>query len=315
MVAIGGNSLLHGTGRATIEEQFEAARHLAVSLRELLQGGWRLLLTHGNGPQVGFIQRRSDLLETIAPELPTLKLDMCVADSQGSIGYILANTLASEVRRGGGSTDVVAMLTHTVVDPADPAFSGPTKPIGSFYTEQVARSLARENGWVVAEDSGRGWRRLVASPRPQRILEERAIAALLSSGFAVVGAGGGGIPVVEEADGGYRGVEAVIDKDLSSALLARQLCAHLFVITTGVPQVAVNFGLPEQRYLDVLEADQARELAAQGQFAPGSMGPKIEAALQFVASGGMALITSPGQLGAALEGKTGTRVIPSRPVN
>jgi carbamate kinase len=310
VVAVGGNALLEGGGPATIAEQFDAARRLAVQLRELVASGWRIVLTHGNGPQVGFIMRRSDLVADIEPGLPQLALDMAVADSQGSLGYILGNTLQSELRAAGLPQRVVAMLTHTVVDAVDPAFAAPTKPIGSFYDEAAARQLAAANGWVVAEDSGRGWRRLVASPRPVRIVEQDAIETLVGAGFLVVAAGGGGIPVVEEPDGRLRGVEAVIDKDFASALLATAVGADLLCITTGVDRVAVNFGRPDQRALDVVGIDEARRHLADGQFPAGSMGPKIEAALGFLEAGGdQVLITSPDRLADALRGETGTRVV------
>ncbi len=310
VVAVGGNALLESGGPATIAEQFDAARRLAPRLCRLVADGWRIVLTHGNGPQVGFIMRRSDLVADIEPELPQLALDMAVADSQGSIGYILGCTLQGELRAAGLAPEVVAMLTHTVVDAGDPAFGAPTKPIGSCYDEAVARRLADANGWTVAEDSGRGWRRLVPSPRPVRIVEQDAIETLVDAGFLVVAAGGGGIPVVEHADGRLEGVEAVIDKDFASAALARSVGADLLCITTGVDQVAINFGRPDQRALDVIDADEARRHLADGQFPAGSMGPKIEAALGFLEAGGHeVLITSPDQLVAALEGGTGTRIV------
>src|SRR5687768_7934181 len=257
VVAIGGNALLEGGGPATIQEQFEAAQRLSVQLRELVSAGWKIVLTHGNGPQVGFILRRSDLVSQIEPDLPQLALDMCVADSQGSLGYILGASLQSELRASGMPQQVVAMLTHTVVDGNDPAFVSPTKPIGSFYKRDVAERLARDNGWTIIEDSGRGWRRLVPSPHPVRIVEQDAIETLVEGGFLVVAAGGGGIPVVEDEQGRYKGVEAVIDKDFASAQLATSLGADLLWITTGVDRVAVDFGTPQQRALDVLDADEA----------------------------------------------------------
>src|SRR4051794_16134914 len=313
VVAVGGNALLEGGGPATIAEQFDAARRLAPRICRLVADGWRIVLTHGNGPQVGFIMRRSDLVADIEPGLPQLALDMAVADSQGSIGYILGCTLQGELRAAGLEQQVVAMLTHTVVDGDDPAFGAPTKPIGSFYDEAVAHRLADANGWVVAEDSGRGFRRLVASPRPVRILEQDAIETLTDAGFLVVAAGGGGIPVVERPDGRLDGVEAVIDKDFASALLARSIGAELLCITTGVDRVAINFGRPDQRALDVLDADEARRPLADGQFPAGSMGPKVEAALAFLESGGgEVLITSPERLTDALDGTAGTRIVAQR---
>jgi carbamate kinase len=310
VIAVGGNALLDGGGPATIAEQFDAARRLAPQLCRLVADGWRVVLTHGNGPQVGFIMRRSDLVADIEPGLPQLGLDMAVADSQGSLGYILGATLQGEARASGLAQQVVALLTHTVVDPDDPAFGAPTKPIGSFYDEAVARRLADANGWAVAEDSGRGWRRLVGSPRPVRIVEQKAIETLVDAGFLVVAAGGGGIPVVQTPDGRLRGVEAVIDKDFASSLLATALRADLLCITTGVDRVAVNFGRPDERALDVVGIDEARRHLAGGQFPAGSMGPKIEAALGFLEAGGdEVLICSPDRLADALDGATGTRVI------
>jgi carbamate kinase len=310
VVAVGGNALLEGGGPATIAEQFDAARRLAPQLCRLVADGWRIVLTHGNGPQVGFIMRRSDLVADIEPGLPQLGLDMAVADSQGSLGYILGATLRGELRAAGLDQPVVALLTHTVVDPGDPAFGTPTKPIGSFYEEAVARRLAEANGWAIAEDSGRGWRRLVGSPRPVRLVEQEAIETLVDAGFLVVAAGGGGIPVVETPDGRLTGVEAVIDKDFASALLATALGADLLCITTGVDRVAINFGRPDERALDVVGIAEARRHLADGQFPAGSMGPKIEAALGFLEAGGdEVLICSPHRLGDALDGATGTRVV------
>lgn len=314
VIAIGGNALVAGDGPATIAEQFDAAERLAVQLRKLVADGWRIVLTHGNGPQVGFILRRSDLVAQLEPELPKLDLDMCVADSQGSIGYILAASLNSELRASGMPQNVVAMLTHTVVDANDPAFNAPSKPIGSFYEEEVARRLARDNSWEIAEEAGRGWRRLVPSPQPVRIVEQQAIETLVSAGFIAVAAGGGGIPVVETDAGRYQGVEAVIDKDFASALLATSLRADLLWITTGVDRVAIDFGRPSERALDVLEVDEARRHLADGQFPSGSMGPKVEAALHYLeAGGGEVLISSPDRFTDALAGRTGTRIVAHSP--
>lgn len=311
VVAIGGNALLGGGERATVAEQFEAAAGLAVSLAGLVCAGHRLVVTHGNGPQVGFIKRRSDLVAPLAPELPQLDLDMCVADSQGSVGYILVSTLAGRLRAlGHDHAGVAGLLTHTVVDGADPGFARPTKPIGSFYPRDRAVELAERYGWSVGEDAGRGWRRLVPSPAPRALLEAGAVRSLVAAGVTVVAGGGGGIPVVERPDGTYGGVEAVVDKDLTSALLAAEVGADLLVITTGVERVAVDFGRPGQRFLDRLGVAEARRLLAQGQFPEGSMGPKIRAALRFVESAPdrEVLITSPEALAAALTGRGGTRL-------
>jgi carbamate kinase len=310
VIAVGGNALIEGGDRATIAEQFAAARRLVQPIRELVSAGWRVVLTHGNGPQVGFIKRRSDLVSEIEPGLPSLALDMCVADSQGSIGYILAATLQGELRAAGLPQQVVALLTHTVVDSDDPAFRDPTKPIGSFYDEPTARRLAAKSGWTITEDSGRGWRRLVPSPRPVRIVEQDAIRTLVGAGFLVVAAGGGGIPVVEHRSGRYEGVEAVIDKDFASALLAAELDADVLCITTGVDRIALDYGRPDQRELSVLDARDARRHLADGQFPPGSMGPKVEAALAFIeARGGEVMITRPERLAEALMRQAGTRIV------
>jgi carbamate kinase len=310
LVAIGGNALVSDNDHASINHQFTAARQLARSLRTMAADGWRLVVTHGNGPQVGFILRRSDLVAGIAPEIPRLNLDLCVADSQGGIGYILGNALINEWRASHLPGRIVAMVTHTAVSLSDPAFEHPTKPIGSFYTEAEAREIERREGWAMVEDSGRGWRRVVPSPRPLRVLELEAVDALLRQHFTVIAGGGGGIPVVEEDDGSFRGVEAVIDKDFASALMASALDVDLLVITTGVPQVAIDFGTPSQRFIDRMGVEELERHLADGQFPPGSMGPKIEAALQFLRSGGReVLITSPDQLGQALAGRTGTRLV------
>jgi carbamate kinase len=310
VVAVGGNALLEGGPSATIAEQFEHAQRLAVQLRVLVAEGWHVVLTHGNGPQVGFIKRRSDLVLKLEPGLPQLALDMCVADSQGSIGYIVAVSLQSELRAAGLPQNVVALLTHTVVSAGDPAFDLPTKPIGSFYDAETARRLADENGWTIVQDSGRGWRRLVASPQPLRIVEQEAISTLVGAGFVTIAAGGGGIPVVEEPDGRYRGVEAVVDKDFASALLATELGADLLCITTGVERIALNFGTSDQRELDVLSADEARAHLSDGQFPAGSMGPKVQAALRFLESGGgEVLVTHPDRLVDAMAGASGTRLV------
>jgi carbamate kinase len=311
VVAVGGNALLEGGGGpATIAEQFAAAARFAAQLRQLVSAGWRVVLTHGNGPQVGFILRRSDLVSQIDPQLPQLALDMCVADSQGSLGYILGATLQSELRAAGMPQLVVAMLTHTVVDGEDPAFTSPSKPIGSHYDEVTARRLAEQNGWQIVEDAGRGWRRVVPSPLPVRIVEQKAIKTLVQAGFLVVAVGGGGIPVIEGPDKRYRGVEAVIDKDFASGMLATELNADMLCITTSVDQVAVDYGTPDERWLETLDADEARRYLNDGQFPAGSMGPKIQAALEFLETGhGEVLITSPDRLADALAGRTGTRVV------
>jgi carbamate kinase len=310
LVAVGGNALIRDGQKGTIAEQIDNARALAVEIGALVSEGHGVVLTHGNGPQVGFIMLRSELVAGNA-FVPRLPLDLCVADSQGGIGYILTHALTSELRRRNLGEKVACVLTHSVVDAKDPAFSRPTKPIGPFFSKAEAEEHETHFGWTVIEDSGRGHRRVVPSPVPKRIVEEPAIGALVDAGFLVVAVGGGGIPVVETDDGGIVGVEAVIDKDYASALLATHLRLPRLVISTGVERVAVDFGRPTQRFLDVLPAAEARRHLEDGQFPEGSMGPKIRAALRFLEAGGEeVLVTSPFGLAAAVAGRTGTRIVP-----
>jgi carbamate kinase len=311
VIAIGGNALIRDGQRGTIQEQFENARATVCHIAPLVADGWKIVITHGNGPQVGFILLRSELVGN-TPLVPQLSLDMCVADSQGGIGYILASSLDSELGRLGFLDRVACLLTHTVVAPHDPAFQNPSKPIGPWYAaEQVAAK--QRDGWTMVEDSGRGYRRVVPSPEPLRIVELRQIRTLLDAGFVVIAVGGGGIPVVEITPGAYEGVDAVIDKDRASALLAADLDIPLLIVSTGVDQVAIRFRKPDQRYLSRLTASEARGYLDAGEFPPGSMGPKIQAALTFLERGGReALITSPYRLKEAVAGATGTRIVPDR---
>jgi carbamate kinase len=309
VIAIGGNALIRDGQRGTIQEQFENARATVRHIAALVADGWKIVVTHGNGPQVGFILLRSELAGN-TPLVPQLSLDMCVADSQGGIGYILASSLDSELGRLGFLDRVACILTHTVVAPHDPAFQNPSKPIGPWYAaEQVAAK--QRDGWTMVEDSGRGYRRVVPSPEPLRIVELRQIRTLLDAGFVVIAVGGGGIPVVEITPGAYEGIDAVIDKDRASALLAALLDFPLLIVSTGVDQVAIRFRKPDQRYLARLTASEARRYLDAGEFPPGSMGPKIQAALTFLERGGReALITSPYRLKEAVAGATGTRIVP-----
>jgi carbamate kinase len=310
VIAVGGNALILDGQRGTIAEQFENARETARHVAVLVQDGWRVVLTHGNGPQVGFILLRSELVSADAP-VPRLTLDMAVADSVGGVGYIMTNSLVNELGRVGLADRVVCVMTQTVVDPDDPAFQHSTKPIGPAYPADEAARLEREEGWTLVEDAGRGYRRVVASPRPQRIVEAGAIRALLDAGYIVVACGGGGIPVVETEPGVYHGVEAVVDKDFASALLAASLGIDTFVISTGVEKVAVRFRQPDQRFLDRMTLSEARHYLEAGEFPEGSMGPKIRAAMQLIARGGKeVIITSPTHLEAALAGQTGTHLVP-----
>ena len=310
VVAIGGNALVPDNKHGSIADQFVAAARISREIAAMVAEGWTVVVTHGNGPQAGFILRRSDIVARIDVNIPRIGLDVAVADSQGGIGYIVSGALTNELRAAGIDRTVVAVITHTVVDAADRAFTHPTKPIGSWFDNDEMKELQAKEGWAMVEDSGRGWRRVVASPRPKKIVELEAIAGLVRQGFIVIAAGGGGIPVVEDDAGGFRGVEAVVDKDFASSLLAAGIGADLFVITTGVAQVAINFGKPDQRALDRMTAEEAEGHLKDGQFPPGSMGPKIEAALDYLrAGGGEVLITSTDKLAAALRGETGTRLV------
>lgn len=308
VIAVGGNALILPGQRGTIAEQFENARATAGRIAALVAAGWRVVVTHGNGPQVGFILLRSELAGD-EDFTPRLSLDMAVADSQGGIGYIIGNSLVNELARRGLPDRVACLLTQTVVDPADPAFARPTKPIGRAYTKEEAAEH-RAEGWSMVEEAGRGHRRVVPSPRPLRIVETEAVRALVAAGFVVLAGGGGGIPVVEEGPGRYRGVEAVIDKDFASALLAASLGAEHFVVCTGVQRVAIRFGRPDQAWLDRVTASEIRAHLEAGEFPEGSMGPKIRAALDFLERGGKeVVITDEAHLEPALAGGAGTHIV------
>jgi len=310
VIAIGGNALILDGQRGTIAEQRENASETARHIADLVAAGWGVVVTHGNGPQVGFILLRSELVPEDAP-VPKLSLEMSVADSQGGIGHILGEALLNELAERGFPDRVACVLTHVVVDPTDPAFERPTKPIGPFYSREEAETKAARDGWTIVEDSGRGYRRVVASPDPIRIVELAQIRALVDAGYVVLAVGGGGIAVVELAPGRYRGVEAVIDKDRASALLAASLEVPLLILSTGVERVAVHFRQPDERWVDRMTRSQAVAYQAAGEFPKGSMGPKVEAAIRFLDRGGAeVLITTPAALGRAIEGQTGTRIVP-----
>lgn len=308
VVAIGGNSLIRDPQHMSVPDQYQALGETSGHIARIIRDGWHVAIGHGNGPQVGFILRRSELS---AHELHEVPLDVCDADTQGAIGYELQQNLGHDLRRLKIDRQAVTVVTQVEVDPADPAFEHPTKPIGTFMDEAQARVREERDGWTVREDAGRGWRRVVASPRPIRIVEERAVKALLREDFVVITVGGGGIPVVTDAHGDLRGVAAVIDKDFASALLAITLRADIFMITTAVDQVALDFGRPEQRWIDRLTLDEAKTYLADGtHFATGSMAPKIEACIEFLEhGGGEAIITSPQQMEDALAGHAGTRIV------
>jgi carbamate kinase len=307
VVAVGGNSLIKDNNRKTVQDQYDAGAESMHHIAEMIAQGWNVVVTHGNGPQVGFILRRSELSSHELHEVP---LDYCGADSQGAIGYMFARALTNEFKNRKMDKQVAAVVTQTVVDVKDDAFQHPTKPIGSFMGEEEAQKRTANDGWIVVEDAGRGWRRVVASPKPVDILEKDAIKALIDAGIIVVAVGGGGIPVVREPNGDIEGVEAVIDKDFGSSLLATMLGADLFVISTAVEKVAINFNKPDQKWLDQLTLAEAKQYAVAGQFAKGSMLPKIEAIIKFLENGGKrALITNPENIGRALKGETGTWII------
>ncbi|HNT53535.1 MAG TPA: carbamate kinase [Anaerolineaceae bacterium] len=308
VVAVGGNSLIKDEKRKSIPDQYDAAVESMRHIVDMVEQGWEVVVTHGNGPQVGFIHRRSEISRHELHEVP---LDYCGADTQGSIGYMFVQALHNEFRLRGIKKHAVAVVTQTIVDTHDPAFQHPTKPIGSFMDEATAHERAEREGWVVVEDAGRGWRRVVASPIPQEIVEADAIHKLINAGFMVVGVGGGGIPVVKLDNGDLKGVEAVIDKDFGSSLLATMIGANLFIISTAVEKVAINFNKPNQQWLDRMTVAEARQYIAEGHFAKGSMLPKIQAILRFLEhDGGEALITNPENIGRALRGETGTWIVP-----
>ena len=305
IVALGGNALITDHEHEGIPDQYSAVRSVADPLVELVQQGWGLVVSHGNGPQVGFIMRRSELAQG---ELSPIPMDYAVADTQGAIGYMFLKAIGSALRRRGLDRRVVAIVTQTLVDADDPAFAHPTKPVGSFLDEATARERAAQLGWEVAEDAGRGWRRVVPSPAPVEIIELDTIRELAQAGAIVVAAGGGGIPVVRTGEGDLTGVEAVVDKDSACALMAAELGADLLAIPTGVERVAINWGKPDQRWIDRLTVAEAIALAESGELGEGSMRPKVEALVAYLQRrpGGAGVITSPQRLPAALRRETGT---------
>lgn len=304
VLALGGNSLIKDKSHKSVPDQYMACVETCKRIVSLLEHGFNLVITHGNGPQVGFILRRSDLSQH---ELHPIPLDSCVADTQGAIGYNIQMALSNELRRAGMCRTIVSLVTQTVVDANDTAFENPTKPIGSFMSEAVALQRSREGGWKVMNDAGRGFRRVVPSPEPREIVEFDAIKALLDRGMIVIAAGGGGIPVIRDKQGNLKGIEAVIDKDLASSLLARQLKADIFMISTTVPKVYLNYKKPDQIPIDRMTVEAAEQCIEEGQFSRGSMLPKIRACIQFTkATGHRAIITNPENIARALKGKSGT---------
>ncbi len=309
VVAIGGNSLIPDPRDPDIDSQWEAVRETCRHIADMIADGWQVVVTHGNGPQVGYIMNRSEIAKREA-DIHEVPLDLVVADTQGSIGYMLQQALDNSLRRVGMNHTVATIITQMRVDPDDPAFANPDKPVGGFLSESEARQAVAE-GWQVMEDAGRGWRRVVASPKPLVVNEINAIQALVLAGYIVIVCGGGGVPVVRNEFGSLRGVAAVIDKDRASSMLAQTLRADLLLISTGVERVSLDFNTPQERPLDVLTLEDARRHLADGHFARGSMYPKIEAAIDFVHSGGpRAIITDPPNITRALHNETGTRIIP-----
>ncbi len=311
VVAIGGNSLIKDKNRQSVEDQYQAAKETTYHIADMIEAGWDVAIGHGNGPQVGFILRRSEIAAKVEG-MHEVPLDVCGADSQGAIGYALQQTLQNELYRRKIKKAVATVVTQVLVDKNDKAFQNPSKPIGGFMDEAEAKRRQKELGWSVVEDSGRGWRRVVASPLPKEVVELESVETLIKAGTVVVTVGGGGIPVIDKGEGEYAGTAAVIDKDFASSLLARLIKADLLLISTAVEKVALNFGKPDQKWLDRMTLAEAKQYLAEGtHFAKGSMAPKIQAIIWFLEGGGrQALITDPQNIGRALKGETGTWIVP-----
>jgi len=311
VVAIGGNSLIRDKDHQTVEDQYLAAKETTAHIAEMIAAGWRVAIGHGNGPQVGFILRRSEIAHKVEG-LHELPLDVCGADSQGAIGYALQQTLQNWLFKRDIHVNVATVITQVLVDRNDPAFGNPTKPIGGFMDEEEATRRAATMGWSVVEDAGRGWRRVVASPMPREVVELDTVRALINAGVVVISVGGGGIPVVDKGEGEYVGIAAVIDKDYASSLLAQTIHADLFLISTGVDKVALNYGKPDQQWIDRMTVSEAKRYLAEGvHFAKGSMAPKIQAAVWYLEAGGKhAIITTPENISRAVKGETGTHIVP-----
>lgn len=311
VVAIGGNSLIKDKQHQTVEDQYEAAKETAHHIADMIEAGWEVAIGHGNGPQVGFILRRSEIAHKVEG-MHELSLDVCGADSQGAIGYALQQNLQNELHQRGVTKPVATVVTQVLVDREDPAFKNPTKPIGGFMEQDEADRRAEEMGWDVVEDAGRGWRRVVASPLPVEVVEFPAIKALVEAGVVVIAVGGGGIPVIDTGDRQFQGTAAVIDKDFASSLLAQLLKADLLLISTAVEKVALNFGKTNQVWVDHLTLAEVKKYLEEGtHFAKGSMEPKMKAIVWFLEAGGkQAIVTNPENIGRALKGKSGTLIEP-----
>lgn len=310
VVAIGGNSLIKDPQHQSVEDQESALRETARHLADMVELGWDVAIGHGNGPQVGFVLRRSEIAAKVEG-MHEVPLDVCGADTQGAIGYELQQALQNELYHRGVKKRCATIITQVVVDQQDPAFKNPSKPIGGFMDQAEAMRRKNEMGWSVVEDAGRGWRRVVPSPLPKEIVEQTTIEAVIKQRIIVITVGGGGIPVIDMGDGEYRGTAAVIDKDFASSLLAREIKADLFLIATAVEKVAINFGKPNQRWIDKMTLTDAKKYLAEGtHFAKGSMAPKIQAIIWYLEAGGKhAIITNPANIGRALRGETGTHIV------
>lgn len=309
VVAIGGNSLIKDKQHQTVEDQYEAAKETAQHIAGMIEAGWDVVIGHGNGPQVGFILRRSEIAHKVTG-MHELSLDVCGADSQGAIGYSLQQNLQNELHKRGVNKPVSTIITQVLVDQNDPAFKSPSKPIGGFMDQAEAQSRAEDLGWEVVEDAGRGWRRVVASPLPVEVVEFASIKALVDTGVIVIAVGGGGIPVIDVGNRQFQGTAAVIDKDFASSLLAQLLEADLLLISTAVEKVALNFGKPNQEWVSHMTLAEVKKYLAEGtHFAKGSMEPKMKAIVWFLESGGkQAIVTNPENIGRALRGETGTLI-------
>ena len=309
LVALGGNAILQHGEKGTAEEQFSNVRRACIYLVDMIEDGHKLVITHGNGPQVGDILLKDEMAKAVLPQMP---LDVCGAESQGMIGYMIQRSLREELKRRRIQTQVATILTETVVDPEDAAFKSPSKPIGPFYTGLEASKLEQQSGWVMVNDSGRGFRRVVPSPRPVSIVESPTISNLVDTGIIVIAAGGGGIPVALATDGSIKGIEAVIDKDLAASLLAASVGAEMLLILTDVENIFLDYGKPTAVALTRLTRDECVAYLKKGQFAPGSMGPKVEAAVAFLDSGGKSVVVTTlekAREAAALQ--AGTIIVPS----
>ena len=307
VIAFGGNALLRPQDHGTQEEQFTLAWKATRWLVEIIHRGYELAIVHGNGPQVGNIMIQ---VEEAFTKIPPQSLDVAVAQTQGSMGYMLANQIRNRLNEEQLDKDIAAVLTQVVVDRDDPAFENPSKPVGPYYTAYRANLLMQEAGWEMVEEPGRGWRKVVASPRPTLILNSRLLKRLVDDSAIIIAGGGGGIPVYEDVGGYFRGVEAVIDKDYVASILATDLNADLFIVLTNVPMIAEHYGRPNQKWLRTLPVTQAKAMMASNQFPPGSMGPKVQSAIDFVeATGKEVLITDADSLKNALERKAGTFIV------